>query len=160
MAAHYSRPRIRATDLDEWRSSQTAGPFSNRTTRVPEDRCGDPLTEGLKDDRSWLERALTVGLIAAVLAGIGVFVAQGISRHVTVDVRNDSARAVRIASCVDDAADVNSGEVFTAEGSPPNDRLPCLVTYGSAPSQCLAIPQVKSVKRTVALSQLVRVSDS
>lgn len=106
------------------------------------------------------KRALTVGLAVAVLAVIGVFVARGISRHVAVDVRNDGAVAVRIASCVDDAADVNPGEVFTAEGSPPNDRLACLVTYGSAPSRCLAIPSVKSVNGTVALSRLVRVSDS
>jgi hypothetical protein len=106
------------------------------------------------------KRALTVGLIVAVLVVIGVFVARGISRHVAVDIRNDGALAVRVASCVDDAADVNPGEVFTAEGSPPNDRLACLVTRGSAPSRCLAILRVKSVKGTIALSQLVRVSDS
>jgi hypothetical protein len=106
------------------------------------------------------KRAFTVGLVVVVLAGIGVFVARGISRHVAVDVRNDSARAVRIASCVDDATDVNPGEVFTAEGSPPNDRLACLVTYGSAPSQCRAILRVKSIEGTVALSHLVRASDS
>lgn len=106
------------------------------------------------------KRALMVGLIVVVLAGIGVFVARGISRHVAIDVRNDGAQAVRIASCVDDAADVNPGEVFTAEGSPPNDRLACLVTYGSAPSRCFAIPRVKSVKGTVALSRLVEVNDS
>lgn len=98
------------------------------------------------------KRTLTVGLIVAVLAGIGVFVARGISRHVAVAVRNDSARAVRIASCVDDAADVNPGEVFTAEGSPPNDRLACLVTYGSVASQCRAIPRVKSVKERLRLA--------
>jgi hypothetical protein len=106
------------------------------------------------------KRALTVGLIVVVLVGVGVFVARGISRHVAVNVRNDGKRAVRIASCVDDAANVNPDEVFTAEGSPSNDRLACLVTYGAASSQCLAIPLVKSVKGTVALSSLVRVSDS
>lgn len=106
------------------------------------------------------KRVLTAGLIVVVLAAVGVFVAQGISRHVAVDVRNDGNRAVRIASCVDDAADVNPGEVFTAEGSPPNDWLACLVTYGRAPSQCVVIPQVKSVKGTVALSRLIRVNAS
>jgi hypothetical protein len=106
------------------------------------------------------KRASTVGLIVVVLVGVGVFVARGVSRHVAVDVRIDGNRAVRIASCVDDAADLSPGEVFTAEGSPPNDRLACFVTYDSGPSRCLAIPRVKSVKGTVALSQLVRVSDS
>jgi hypothetical protein len=126
---------------------------SNGDTTTPTQGSGMMAALGWK-------RALMVGLIVAVLAVIGVFVARGISRHVAVDVRNDGARAVRIASCVDDAADVNPGEVFTAEGSPSNDRLACLVTYGSAPSQCRAIPRVKAVKGTVALSQLVRVSDS
>src|ERR1700730_1517120 len=98
---------------------------------------------GMMSALGW-KRALTVGLVVAVLVVIGIFVAAGISRHVAVAVRNDGNRAVRIASCVDDAADVNPGEVFTAEGSPPNDRLACLVTSGSAPSQCLAIPRVKS----------------
>jgi hypothetical protein len=106
------------------------------------------------------KRVLTGALALTVLVVIGVFVARGISRHVAVDVRNDGSRAVRIAGCVDDAADVAPGEVFTAEGSPPNNWLPCLVTYGSLPSRCLAILGVKSVKRTVALSELVRVNDS
>jgi hypothetical protein len=107
-----------------------------------------------------MKRGVAVGLVVTVLAVIGVFVARGISRHVALEVKNDRAQAVRIASCVDDAADVNPDEVFTAEGSPSNDRLACLVTSGSAPSQCLAIPKVRSVKGTVLLSQLVRVSDS
>ncbi len=114
---------------------------------------------GVKASLDW-KRVSMIGLVIVVLAVIGVFVVRGISRHVAVDVRNDGALAVRVASCVDDSADVNPGEVFTAEGSPPNDRLACLVTYGAAPSQCLAILRVKSVKGTVALSHLVRVSES
>jgi hypothetical protein len=104
---------------------------------------------------------LALSLGTAVLAGIGVFVVRGITRHVTLTVRNDSALVVRIADCVDGSAqNVNPGETFTAEGSPPHDRLPCLIGNGSGRSRCFVIPHVRSVKGTYPLSRLVAVAES
>jgi hypothetical protein len=100
---------------------------------------------------------MVIGVLGVgLLIGIGAFLA---SRSVAVSVRNDTGRTVIVASCVDDGQQVAPGDEFKAEGHPEHGALACLVTYGSA-SQCLAIPHVNSVKGTVALSQLVRVSDS
>jgi hypothetical protein len=103
-------------------------------------------------------RGMAIGVLGVgLLVGIGAFLA---SRSVAVSVRNDTGRTVIVASCVDDGQQVAPGDEFKAEGHPKHGALACLVTYGSASSQCLAIPRVKSVKGTVALSRLVRVSDS
>jgi hypothetical protein len=110
-----------------------------------------------------LRRRRVAGGIAICVLGVGMLIGVGAflaSRSVAVSVRNDTGRVVIVASCVDDGQQVPPGDEFKAEGHPEHGALACLVTYGSAPSQCLARPRVKSLKGTVALSQLVKVSDS
>lgn len=108
--------------------------------------------------RRQVARGVVIGVLGiGLLIGIGAFLA---SRSVAVSVRNDTGRTVIVASCVDDGQQVAPGDEFKAEGHPEHGALACLVTYGSAPSRCLVIPRAKSVRGTVALSQLVRVSDS
>jgi hypothetical protein len=103
-------------------------------------------------------RGVAVGVLGVgLLIGIGVFLA---SRSVTVTVRNDTGRAATIADCVDDGQQVAPGDEFRAEGHPKHGALACLVTSGAGPSRCFVIPQVKSVKGTVALTRLMRVRDS
>ena len=108
--------------------------------------------------RRRVARGISIGVLGVgLLIGIGAFLA---SRSVAVSVRNDTGRTVIIASCVDDGQQVAPGEEFKAEGHPEHGALACLVTYRSEPSRCLAILRARSVKGTIALSELVRVSDS
>jgi hypothetical protein len=101
--------------------------------------------------RSWFKPAHGfgewVGLIgglsvAAGVVAVVVLLIIGVFRQVSVTVRNDTRAWVRIAGCVDDAADVSAGDTFTAEGIPEHGILFCLITPTAAgTSRCVAVPQ-------------------
>jgi hypothetical protein len=99
-----------------------------------------------------------IGVSVAAAAVIGVILVVALSGHKEVTVRNDTRTWVRIASCVDDAAETNSGDSFVAEGVPDHGALYCLVTSEAAgPSRCLAVPDAG---RHVRLSELATVAAS
>jgi hypothetical protein len=104
------------------------------------------------------KRAIIGGGVAAAAAVIGVILVVVLSGHTEVTVRNDTRTWVRVASCVDDAADINSGDAFVAEGVPDHGALYCLVTPEAAGrSRCLTVPYAGKHLR---LSELATVAPS
>jgi hypothetical protein len=75
--------------------------------------------------------------------------------NVHVSVRNDTGAEVRIARCVDDSADVEAGDTFTAEGVPQHNELSCRVTHNNGSQLCVSIP---TVSNTYSLSRAIRAS--
>lgn len=101
------------------------------------------------------------GIVVAV--GLGVFcflLVRGIADTVSVSVRNDSHLTVIVRDCGSDASFIEPGKVFQAEGLPEHGQITCLVSYYENQEQCMAIPHVRSIKGTIALSQLTRVQRS
>ena len=83
-----------------------------------------------------------VGFLGGILVLLGlvfVIVLVLTSNHVTIPVRDDTGSFVRISDCVDDAANVEPGEDFDAEGVPEHNELVCLVTPSRGPQRCVAI---------------------
>jgi hypothetical protein len=75
--------------------------------------------------------------------------------HVTVQVRNDTGKYVRIASCVDDSADIGPGETFDAGGLTEEDRLFCIVAPNAENGRCVAIPHAHEIHETFLLSEAI-----
>ena len=101
-----------------------------------------------------------LGGILALLAVLLVVVVVATANHVAIRVRNDTGAYVRVSGCVDDAADIEAGETFDAEGVPENDRLLCSVTPSQGPGRCAAVPLPSSSSVTTLLSHLPTVRAS
>jgi hypothetical protein len=99
-------------------------------------------------------------VVAAAVIAFAVLLVKGIANHVSVSVRNDSHATVEISDCTDDPETFGPGEVFHAGGVPEHGELACFVAFGEGPARCIAIPRVRSIHRTIALSQLVVVPSS
>lgn len=97
-----------------------------------------------------------VGTALGVLLGSTV----GCASSVTVRVLNDSGQPVRIASCVDDSADIGAGQEFNAQGVPSHGALACLVTAGDQPSRCVALKLRIRRSAIVPLSRFSTVPES
>ena len=118
---------------------------------------------------SWFEPLDSVGEWVGFLGGIvvavglGVFcflLVRGIADSVSVSVRNDRNLAVEIIQCGGEIEFVDPGHVFQIEGLPKHDQLTCLVSYREGQEQCIVIPRVRSIKGTIALSQLMPIRRS
>jgi hypothetical protein len=106
-----------------------------------------------------------VGFLGGILvaAGLGVFgflLVRGIADTLSVSVRNDSHLTVIVRDCGSDASFIEPGEAFRAEGLPEHDQVTCLVSYYEGQERCMATPRVRSIKGTIALSQLTKVRRS
>jgi len=99
-------------------------------------------------------------LVAAALGVFCFFLVKGIANSVSVSVRNDSRLTVLINGCNDGTEFIGPGKVFDVQGLPEHDQFACLVSYYEGQEQCMVIPDVRSIKGTVALSQLLRVPRS
>lgn len=100
------------------------------------------------------------GILVFSVLFIGVPVLVATANHVTLRVRNDTRMFVRISGCVDDAANVEPGEDFNAEGVPPRNRLACSVTPSHGPARCVAVTVPRSSHVTALLSRLPTVHTS
>src|SRR5262245_41607759 len=80
--------------------------------------------------------------------------------HATVHVENDTGTYVRIASCVDDSADMQPGETFDAGGVTEDDRLYCTVAPNAENGRCVAIPNAHEIDGTFLLSRAIPVAQS
>lgn len=90
----------------------------------------------MTDGGNWrtAQRLFLVTCTAAV-----AFLGSDCSTPPEIEVRNDTGTGVRVAVCVDDAADVDAGETFTAEGDLGHDTIECQIWDGTM-SRCVAIP--------------------
>jgi hypothetical protein len=95
-----------------------------------------------------------LGGVLALLAVVLVVVLVAIANHVDIRVRNDTGAYVRVSGCVDDAADIEAGETFDAEGVSQHDRLVCRVTPSQGPGRCVVVPVPRSASVTALLSRL------
>jgi hypothetical protein len=102
---------------------------------------GSPKLQG-HGGASVARRVFGPFVVALVIAGAIALLLVLVEIHKAVTVRNDTKSWVRIASCVDDADDVNAGASFRAEGVPEHGLLFCLVTpEATGTSRCVAVPQ-------------------
>jgi hypothetical protein len=104
-----------------------------------------------------------VGFVGGILVLSGlvfIVVVAATSNHVTQRVHNDTGMFVTVSLCVDDAAEVEPGEDFNAEGVPERNQLVCLVTPSRGPSRCVAVPAPSEKDITASLSHLHAVGAS
>jgi hypothetical protein len=98
-----------------------------------------------------------VGFLGGLLAVSGlviVLLLVATANHVSIRVHNDTELFVRVSRCVDDAADVERGEDFDAEGVPEHDQLVCWITPSRGPKRCVAVTVPHPANETVLLSRL------
>jgi hypothetical protein len=139
-------------------------------SRMPFQRLPLSSLIGMRIHRpSWCEPLDTVGewvgflgglIVATAVVAFLVLVVKGFVNSVTMSVRNDSHLTVTINACNDGTEFIEPGGVFRVQGIAEHDQFDCLVSYYEGQEQCMVIPHARSIRGTIDLSQLIRVSRS